>query len=1285
MPSGHSDQDSYIIQQSPYRSSADQSYNANESAASILKTVKAQEAQFERLTKKLEEEREILARQHDQQYRFGSQANSMNSITSADDSYLWRSPGPQPLAESQLNDTSLGDTKMSSHLLDSCLRELEDRGAMNLGEDNMDYLQDDPYSSHGRIPYNSEPYNQSYSPGALNGGNPQYLTDSRSPHSSHLSLQSSGSNRQLRSGMKGPGMQGSMSSLPREQPNDNYMSYSAMSPGQDPPSPSRFNNYGGEADHYGDQSPRYSLASNDSLQRPQYDPYSHHDHRDMGPPGGRGSYNQPPPEDINPYNHHPISRDPYGDQPNYDDSRVGDSFYRDSPQGDRPDMSRGGPMIDPPSRSDSYRNPGDPYGDQPPLYETGAYTGAPPQMDDRYKENSFEDDRYRGPPGDNYAPESGYRESPVPGNQYLPPDDRFRDMSLDDPHGAPPPMEDRYRDPPPNDRYEGEPTFGNYDDYPYSPSKHDGLPDVPQDPFADDPFQQKAAIAAAEERYRASQGDLRYRDEDPYNRRTPSPGAGSDRYQGQYNDQPPQYRDDRVNDSRDGPAYQDDRDGPQQPYYQDDMQRSSAMNLNAPPPDDYHSDGRRTPSLDGQGGNWRNPDLQEVIDYLSHPSEAVKANAAGYLQHLCFNNEDLKSKTRGLDGIPPLVELLRSDYPEVQRNACGALKNLSYGRSKGGLDTKKAIENAGGVTALIRLLRKVHDEDIKEMITGILWNLSSCEELKSKIISEALTDIVSRIIVPYSGWEKRGLLQTNEAWTTVFRNATGIIRNLSSAAKEDEQRGYETRNRLRECSKLVNCLVYAIKVSVENHDKDSKPVENCTCSLRNLSFRIQEVSERDFYRKRNMTLKKRAKPEKESTGCLGNMGSKKSQQTKGKGKPDLNQNAEMRLPPGAAEFKALWEPELVRLYLSILKDGTNPVTMEAAAGAIQNLTACYWQPAEDTRATVRKEKSLPDLVDLLTHERDSVVCHVALALRNLAIDERNKELIGKYAMKQLVSRLPMERQIELVPDRTISAVVATLHEVTKNNQDFAQSLANEGGLRRLKFIKFAQGKYLTKTKEHTHKLLQSLWEFKSLHWEFKERGLVEADVNSPPMVGRTDDIGSPISNYSTMSRPTGSQGYDDNTISSGRVQNKDPYPNSYSPNGRMDNSYPGSNGSNVMGHSNPAMHDDGRYDYDTRSRGEDIPMTDIGPGYAPLDDHLPRNKVPVGAVPLFPGLENQRHGSQNQLHAEPQPGPNEQLYAQVDKSKKRNPSQMGGHASPNHVMLDMSSPGSPQGGADSWV
>lgn len=32
-----------------------------------------------------------------------------------------------------------------------------------------------------------------------------------------------------------------------------------------------------------------------------------------------------------------------------------------------------------------------------------------------------------------------------------------------------------------------------------------------------------------------------------------------------------------------------------------------------------------------------------------------------------------------MNGIPPLVELLRNEYPEVQKNALGALKNMSFG------------------------------------------------------------------------------------------------------------------------------------------------------------------------------------------------------------------------------------------------------------------------------------------------------------------------------------------------------------------------------------------------------------------------------------------------------------------------------------------------------------------------------------------------------------------------------------------------------------------------------
>lgn len=122
---------------------------------------------------------------------------------------------------------------------------------------------------------------------------------------------------------------------------------------------------------------------------------------------------------------------------------------------------------------------------------------------------------------------------------------------------------------------------------------------------------------------------------------------------------------------------------------------------------------------------WRDPNLSEVIGFLSNPNNIIKANAAAYLQHLCYMDDPNKQKTRSLGGIPPLVQLLDSECPDVYRNACGALRNLSYGRQND--ENKRAIKNAGGVPALINLLRRTSDADVKELVTGVLWNLSSCE------------------------------------------------------------------------------------------------------------------------------------------------------------------------------------------------------------------------------------------------------------------------------------------------------------------------------------------------------------------------------------------------------------------------------------------------------------------------------------------------------------------------------------------------------------------------------
>lgn len=71
-----------------------------------------------------------------------------------------------------------------------------------------------------------------------------------------------------------------------------------------------------------------------------------------------------------------------------------------------------------------------------------------------------------------------------------------------------------------------------------------------------------------------------------------------------------------------------------------------------------------------------------------------------------------------------------------------------------------------------------------------------------------------------------------------------VHRNISSA-------GYDARKKLRECRGLVNALIHTLQMA---HDEiiNCKPVENVVCTLRNLSYRIQEMDDPDFYKKRSL-------------------------------------------------------------------------------------------------------------------------------------------------------------------------------------------------------------------------------------------------------------------------------------------------------------------------------------------------------------------------------------------------------------------------------------------------
>ncbi|XP_012660469.1 catenin delta-2 isoform X4 [Otolemur garnettii] len=532
----------------------------------------------------------------------------------------------------------------------------------------------------------------------------------------------------------------------------------------------------------------------------------------------------------------------------------------------------------------------------------------------------------------------------------------------------------------------------------------------------------------------------------------------------------------------------------------------------------------RSPSIDSiqkdpREFGWRDPELPEVIQMLQHQFPSVQSNAAAYLQHLCFGDNKIKAEIRRQGGIQLLVDLLDHRMTEVHRSACGALRNLVYGKAND--DNKIALKNCGGIPALVRLLRKTTDLEIRELVTGVLWNLSSCDALKMPIIQDALAVLTNAVIIPHSGWENSPLQDDRKIQlhsSQVLRNATGCLRNVSSA-------GEEARRRMRECDGLTDALLYVIQSALGSSEIDSKTVENCVCILRNLSYRLAAETSQGQHMGTDeldgLLCGEANGKDAESSGCWGKKKKKKKSQDQWDGVGPLPDCAE---PPKGIQM--LWHPSIVKPYLTLLSECSNPDTLEGAAGALQNLAAGSWKWSVYIRAAVRKEKGLPILVELLRIDNDRVVCAVATALRNMALDVRNKELIGKYAMRDLVHRLPggnnsNNAASKAMSDDTVTAVCCTLHEVITKNMENAKALRDAGGIEKLVGISKSKGdKHSPKVVKAASQVLNSMWQYRDLRSLYKKDGwsqyhfvasssTIERDRQRPYSSSRTPSI-SPV-------------------------------------------------------------------------------------------------------------------------------------------------------------------------------
>ncbi|XP_036618266.1 catenin delta-1 isoform X5 [Trichosurus vulpecula] len=509
--------------------------------------------------------------------------------------------------------------------------------------------------------------------------------------------------------------------------------------------------------------------------------------------------------------------------------------------------------------------------------------------------------------------------------------------------------------------------------------------------------------------------------------------------------------------------------------------------------------------------NWRQPELPEVIAMLGFRLDAVKSNAAAYLQHLCYRNDKVKTDVRKLKGIPVLVGLLDHPKKEVHHGACGALKNISFGRDQ---DNKIAIKNCDGVPALVRLLRKARDMDLTEVITGTLWNLSSHDSIKMEIVDHALHALTDEVIIPHSGWER----EPNEdckprhiEWESVLTNTAGCLRNVSSERSE-------ARRKLRECDGLVDALIFIVQAEIGQKDSDSKLVENCVCLLRNLSYQVhREIPQAERYQEAPPNIANNTGPH--AASCFGSKKGKDEWFSRGK-KPMEDPTTDTvdfpkRTSP-ARGYELLFQPEVVRIYISLLKESRTPAILEASAGAIQNLCAGRWTYGRYIRSALRQEKALSAIADLLTNEHERVVKAASGALRNLAVDARNKELIGKHAIPNLVKNLPSGQQgsSRNFSEDTVVSVLNTINEVIAENLEAAKKLRETQGIEKLVLIN-KSGNRSEKEVRAAALVLQTVWGYKELRKPLEKEGWKKSDFQV---------------NLNNASRSQSSQPYDDSTL-----------------------------------------------------------------------------------------------------------------------------------------------------------
>ncbi|XP_033825195.1 plakophilin-1 [Periophthalmus magnuspinnatus] len=466
------------------------------------------------------------------------------------------------------------------------------------------------------------------------------------------------------------------------------------------------------------------------------------------------------------------------------------------------------------------------------------------------------------------------------------------------------------------------------------------------------------------------------------------------------------------------------------------------------------------------GVNTSEMTLKEAVAFLSHSEENFQQRGATFIQHSTFKEDQAKQEVSQLGGIPPLVSLLQSANSGVNQAAAGALRNLVFKNQANKLE----VQNCGGIGKALQLLKETNSTETQKQITGLLWNLSSSDELKKELIATALPVLTDNVVVPFTCWSDQ--TANNNIHPEVFYNATGCLRNLSCAQKSE-------RDAMRTCPGLIDSLVSYTQSCVAEENPDDKSVENSTCILHNLTYQLEAEVRECFANYYPQETAQKKSPT--TTGCFSPKSSKAQKEFSFDHKPD------------SAPSGVMWlsHPKTMQTYVSLLGSSQKDGTLEACCGALQNLTASRdVGSAAMSQIMVQKLGLLQYMAPLLKSSNQNLQKTAMSLLSNLSRTSWLRAPLAKQILPELASNLISGPRKMGNSDETTATVCNMMQSLISTDPEAGKRALSSELISAVADLS-EDGSY-PKGSKAAALLLYSLWNDKSLQGTLKKLGFTKA-------------------------------------------------------------------------------------------------------------------------------------------------------------------------------------------------